>query len=145
MNSNIKERQKDIGMEIRLEGQQESDNTAVNIIDEKQKDGNSGISIEEQEESDENLEELLVKDQAGNALKKEPFHLPKTLTAGTETYPVEYRQGVWKVMVPANCKTLQITVPDQKENEELSFTKWGGYLTESEKNRTGALSIYNKF
>ncbi|MDY3343070.1 MAG: hypothetical protein SOX45_10305, partial [Lachnospiraceae bacterium] len=88
---------------------------------------------EEQEESDENLEELLVKDQAGNALKKEPFHLPKTLTAGTETYPVEYRQGVWKVMVPANCKTLQITVPDQKENEELSFTKWGGYLTESDK------------
>ena len=48
----IKERQKDIGMEIRLEGQQESDNTAVNIIDETQKDGNSGISIEEQEESE---------------------------------------------------------------------------------------------
>lgn len=88
---------------------------------------------EEQEESDENLEELLVKDQAGNALKKEPFYLPKTLTAGTETYPVEYQQGVWKVTVPANCKTLQITVLDQKENEELSFTKWGGYLTESDK------------
>ena len=91
------------------------------------------ILEEEQEESDENLEELLVKDQAGNALKKEPFYLPKTLTAGTETYPVEYRQGVWKVTVPANCKTLQIIVPDQKENEELSFTKWGGYLTESDK------------
>ena len=48
----IKERQKDSGTEISMEGQQESDNTAVNIIDEKQKDGNSGISIEEQEESE---------------------------------------------------------------------------------------------
>ena len=48
----IKERQKDSSMEISLEGQQESDNTAVNTIDEKQKDGNSDISIEEQEESE---------------------------------------------------------------------------------------------
>ena len=121
-------------------GTAESHTSETDAAQEKAADSKTGESDteettreEEQEESDENLEELLVKDQAGNALKKEPFHLPKTLTAGTETYPVEYRQGVWKVTVPANCKTLQIIVPDQKENEELSFTKWGGYLTESDK------------
>ena len=121
-------------------GTAESHTSETDAAQEKAADSKTGESDteettreEEQEESDENLEELLVKDQAGNALKKEPFHLPKNLTAGTETYPVEYRQGVWKVTVPANCKTLQIIVPDQKENEELSFTKWGGYLTESDK------------
>ena len=113
----------------------ETDASQKNTADSKagESDTEETTREEEQEESDENLEDLLVKDQAGNALKKEPFYLPKTLTVGTETYPVEYRQGVWKVTVPANCKTLQITVPDQKENEELSFTKWGGYLTESDK------------
>ena len=113
----------------------ETDASQKKTVDSKtgESDTEETTREEEQEESDENLEELLVKDQAGNALKKEPFYLPKTLTAGTETYPVEYQQGVWKVTVPANCKTLQITVPDQKENEELSFTKWGGYLTESDK------------
>ncbi len=76
--------------------------------------------------------EMLVKISDGTVLQKERLDSPKTLTVGQETHPADYQQGVWKITVPKGTASLQITVPDQKE-EELLFTKWNGYLTESEK------------
>ena len=77
--------------------------------------------------------ELAVSDENGAVLKKEKLDVPVSLTADGETRPVEYLQGVYKVKIPSGSKTIQLTVPDQKEGEKVSLTRWGGFLTESEK------------
>ena len=76
---------------------------------------------------------LTASDENGAVLKKEKLDVPETLTADGETRPVEYLQGVYKITVPSGSKTIQLTVPDQKEGEKISLTRWGGFLTESEK------------
>lgn len=76
---------------------------------------------------------LTASDENGAVLKKEKLDVPETLTADGETHPVEYLQGVYKITVPSGSKTIQLTVPDQKEGEKISLTRWGGFLTESEK------------
>ena len=77
--------------------------------------------------------ELAVADSNGETLKKEKLDVPAVLQVDGETHPVEYLQGVYKITVPSGSKTIQLTVPDQKEGEKISLTRWGGFLTESEK------------
>ncbi|MCU6725818.1 GATA Zn-finger-containing transcription factor [uncultured Clostridium sp.] len=77
--------------------------------------------------------ELAVTDSNGETLKKEKLDVPAVLPVDGETHPVEYLQGVYKITVPSGSKTIQLTVPDQKEGEKISLTRWGGFLTESEK------------
>ena len=77
--------------------------------------------------------ELAVADSNGETLKKEKLDVPAVLQVDGETHPVEYLQGVYKVKIPSGSKTIQLTVPDQKEGEKISLTRWGGFLTESEK------------
>ena len=72
-------------------------------------------------------------DSNGETLKKEKLDVPTVLPVDGETHPVEYLQGVYKITVPSGSKTIQLTVPDQKEGKKISLTRWGGFLTESEK------------
>lgn len=89
-------------------------------------------ATEAETEVEEQQDPILVAMTDGTALVKEPLVVPETLTVGEETYPVDYMQGVYKVKVPTGTETIQITVADLEEGETLSFTKWGGYLTELE-------------
>lgn len=74
---------------------------------------------------------LEAADENGTILKKEELKVPETLTVERETYPVDYMQGVYKINVPADSRVIQIVLPDQKDGEEVSLTRWGGYLTEA--------------
>lgn len=87
---------------------------------------------ENKEEESAEKQKCIVKAEDGSVLTKTPIQTPETLTVGSETYPVDYRQGVSKVTVPEGTKTLQIEVPDRSENEKLRLSRWNGYLTELE-------------
>lgn len=89
-------------------------------------------ATEAETEAEEQQDPILVAMTDGTALVKESLVVPETLTVGDETHPVDYMQGVYKVKVPTGTETIQITVADLEEGETLSFTKWGGYLTELE-------------
>ena len=83
-------------------------------------------------ENAEEKKELKAVDENGAELKKERLDVPETLTVGKETYPAEYMQGVYRIKVPADSRTIQIILPDQQDDEKVSLTRWGGYLTEAE-------------
>lgn len=93
---------------------------------------------EEKEKKEEETKEetvkaaLVITDASGNAVPVEEIAGPQQLTVGGITYPVNYAQGIHHVYVPEGTESIQITVPDQKDGEQISLTKWGGYVTESE-------------
>ena len=119
----------------------DTENTEVQGENQKHTDKETEKSLEagEEKETEAATEkeaekaELAVADSNGETLKKEKLDVPAVLQVDGETHPVEYLQGVYKITVPSGSKTIQLTVPDQKEGEKISLTRWGGFLTESEK------------
>lgn len=90
------------------------------------------VSLETETEGKKEKAALDVKDQNGNRLSLEELKCPSNLTVEGETHTVNYLQGVYKVTLPEGSDTLQITVLDQTEKEEILLSKWSGYLTEQD-------------
>lgn len=107
----------------------ETENTSEEeSAEEKTKETNS--------ETEETRAALTVTDMSGTALPMEEISGPQQLTAGGVTRDVDYAQGVHRVYVMEGTENIQITVPDQKDGEQITLTKWNGYLTEKDEKWT---------
>ena len=76
---------------------------------------------------------LIVKNEQGETIALQKITGPDQLTSGGSTCPVDYMQGISRIQVPEETATLQITVPDQKDQERISLTRWNGYLVKQDK------------
>ena len=81
---------------------------------------------------------LAVEDTEGNAYELTELRTPPTLTVDTDTWPVDFVEGVYTVTVPKDTEDLRIALGDlsnvaEGEDPETYafFSKWGGMLTGS--------------
>lgn len=104
-----------------------------------EKTGTEDTSADENKETDSDdtqkkKENLVITDLSGEALPMEEITGPQNLTVDSETYPVDYMQGVYRIYVPEGMETIQITVPDQGSEEQISMTRWDGWLMHRDEN-----------
>ena len=79
---------------------------------------------------------LTVEDTMGNEYELTELRTPPTLTMDTDTWPVDFVDGVYTVTVPKGTEDLRIALGDlsnvaEGEDPETYafFSKWGGMLT----------------